>query len=120
MSRGSSKYDYVHTEPRYLPKNPDSGIRLSANLSYSGIHNVKINEDAPEIEIQTSRNPSYSSRAALTTNADRLQPKPRGRGGKKGSRFKRVLCSWLKRDQPTVPCPEGIKEETIVEESHYI
>ena len=117
MSRGSSKYDYVHTDPRYLPKNPDSEIGLSANLSYSGIHNVKTNDDTPEIEIQTTRNPSYSSRAELSTSADRLQPKLRG---KKGSRFKKVFSSWLKRDQPSKPCPEEIREETIAEESHYI
>ena len=102
-----------------MPKNTDAGIRLSANLSYSGIHNIKT-EDA--LEIETAGNPSYESTLTATAAAQlsaKLKPeKPRGRG-KRGSRFKKILCTWLKRDQPTADCPEEIKEE-ITEESHYI
>ena len=122
LSRGSSKYDYVHTDPRYTPRNSAAEIRLSTNLSYSGIHDVQIIDDEtlPEVEVETTRNPSYSSRSQLTTNADKLPGRPLGRGGKKPSKFKKVLSSWLRRDQPNVHKAEGIKEETIAEEAHYI
>ena len=122
VARGHSKYDYVSTVPRYNPKkkkskkqhkSKDEPIVLSANPSYSGT------------EIATQDNPAYSPSA---DDSSKHPVEKRTRNRNKGSRFIKILSSWLERDQSTSAleesAPQSPPTQTISpkgkEEGHYI
>ena len=112
--RGHSKYDYINSVPRYNPKkkkskkqhkSKDEPIVLSANPSYSGI------------EVATQDNPAYSPSA---DDSSKHPVEKRTRNRTMGSRFIKILSSWLERDQSTsaleVPATQIPPTQTIPEE----